>query len=245
MTVINPFDFFVEPYAESFPFAYPPELTTSLRPIWRCEEHRRRCSTPISPSIPREPRQHRQFPGRPQRRACSDEIRYVIRMEPGVQTPEETLALRAGSCRDSAWLLVQIAAPSRPRRALRLRLSDPAEARHGAARRPARDRPRLHRSARLGRGLSARRRLDRARPHLGPVLRRGPHPARRDAALSLGGADLRRGRPRRGRFRLRDERDAHPRGAAHHPAVLRRVLGTARRARRDGRRRSRGAATCA
>ena len=73
------------------------------------------------------------------------------------------------------------------------------------ARRAAGHRPRLHRPARLGRGLSARRRLDRPRSDLGPADRRKPHSARRDAALSQRRADLGRGELRQCRFRLRHE----------------------------------------
>ncbi len=70
----------------------------------------------------------------------------------------------------------------RSRGPLRLRLPRPARRRPGEPRRPERPHRRLHRPARLDRGVRARRRLDRARPDLGAVRRRGPHPALRDAA---------------------------------------------------------------
>ena len=82
-------------------------------------------------------------------------------------------------------------AASRARGAFRLGLSHSAAPRHRSGRRAARGRERFHRFARLGRGLSAGRGLDRVRRHLGHADRRGAHSRRRHAALPLGGADQR------------------------------------------------------
>jgi uncharacterized protein (DUF2126 family) len=106
MAVFNPFDFFLEPGAEQFPFDYAPELEHDLLPYL--------AKLPLTPrfaalvaSVPREKTRTVDFlVGLNQR--LQREIRYVVRLEPGVQTPEETLALAAGSCRDTGWLLVQL-----------------------------------------------------------------------------------------------------------------------------------------
>jgi uncharacterized protein (DUF2126 family)/transglutaminase-like putative cysteine protease len=119
MAVFNPFDFFLEPQAETFPFKYDPALDHELAPFL--------LKLPLGPSL----------------RSCVEEVRtqiigetaagkpnpkpirtidfivalnqklwksigYLIRLEPGVQTPEETLTKLSGSCRDSAWLLCQL-----------------------------------------------------------------------------------------------------------------------------------------
>ncbi|MEP7351857.1 MAG: transglutaminase family protein [Acidobacteriota bacterium] len=106
MTVINPFDFFLEPHAEHLPFTYDEDERRELAPFL---------------FVP---------PAGPKLQAFLDDIRpagihiitflvdlnqrlqkhvsYVIRMEPGVQTSEETLDGARGSCRDSAWLMVEV-----------------------------------------------------------------------------------------------------------------------------------------
>jgi len=104
--VINPFDFFVEPYAEKWPFKFPAEMNEDLAAFVEPEPATPRLKEFVS-SISREPRNTVDFLVELNQR-LQRTIRYLIRMEPGVQTPEETLASGAGSCRDTAWLLVQI-----------------------------------------------------------------------------------------------------------------------------------------
>src|SRR5215510_6593551 len=106
MTVINPFDFFLEPYGEKYPFRYESLEERDLKPFLE--------PSPMGPllekflsSIDRREVRVIDFLVHLNQR-LQREIRYTIRMEPGTQTPEETLGLASGSCRDSGWLLVQI-----------------------------------------------------------------------------------------------------------------------------------------
>ena len=106
MEVINPFDFFVEPYADKWPFKYAPELHEDLAAFVEPEPVGPRLQELVR-SISREPRNTVDFLVELNQR-LQGMIRYLIRLEPGVQTPEETLESGAGSCRDTAWLLVQL-----------------------------------------------------------------------------------------------------------------------------------------
>jgi uncharacterized protein (DUF2126 family) len=106
MAVYNPFDFFLEESAGKFPFAYDEALAAELAPYLVAEEAGPRVADYLR-TIPREPQATIDFLVELNRRLQSD-IRYLIRMEPGVQTPEETLAKASGSCRDSGWLMVQL-----------------------------------------------------------------------------------------------------------------------------------------
>ena len=105
MTVINPFDFFVEPYAEKFPFAYSDDLKVELEPYLKAEAAEPQFAAYLA-AIPREAPSTVNFLVDLNAR-LRDRVNYIIRMEPGVQTPEQTLTTNAGSCRDSAWLLIQ------------------------------------------------------------------------------------------------------------------------------------------
>jgi len=106
LTVINPFDFFIEEYAEKFPFEYDPALAKDLQPFLERLPSGPRFAKLIK-SVDLTPRRTTGFLVELNQRLWSD-IKYLIRMEPGVQSPEETLTLGSGSCRDSAWLLVQL-----------------------------------------------------------------------------------------------------------------------------------------
>lgn len=105
MSVYNPFDFFVEDGAKEFPLSYDADIAPDLSIYLRME--------PVGPllqaflaSIPRNPMVTIDFLVMLNSRLAA-EINYEIRMEPGVQTAEQTLGRAAGSCRDTSWLLVQ------------------------------------------------------------------------------------------------------------------------------------------
>jgi uncharacterized protein (DUF2126 family)/transglutaminase-like putative cysteine protease len=107
MAVINPFDFFIEDSAVEWPFAYSAEQLSELKPYLE--------PTAGGPLLDRYMSGIDRGAGSTTidyicdlNRLLSNQIRYLIRMEPGVQTPDETLRLGSGSCRDTGWLLVQI-----------------------------------------------------------------------------------------------------------------------------------------
>jgi uncharacterized protein (DUF2126 family)/transglutaminase-like putative cysteine protease len=105
MAVYNPFDFFLEPTAESFPFEYEAELAQELAP-YRIKREPTPLLKAFVESIDLTPRRTIDFLVELNQRVQQD-ISYLIRMEPGVQSPEETLTSGSGSCRDSGWLLVE------------------------------------------------------------------------------------------------------------------------------------------
>jgi len=106
LTVTNPFDFFLEEYAERYPFQYDEVLSKELFPYLQKQSAglrlqeliryvRKENVRTVDYLVELNQEVHRR-------------VKYLIRVEPGIQSPEETLALGSGSCRDSAWLFVQL-----------------------------------------------------------------------------------------------------------------------------------------
>ncbi len=106
MTVINPFDFFVEESAEHIPFEYVPELRRALLPYLKIREDGPRIHEWLA-GIDRARRLTNDFLVDLNQRLSRD-IRYTVRLEAGIQSCEETLGKALGSCRDTGWLLVQV-----------------------------------------------------------------------------------------------------------------------------------------
>ncbi len=109
MAVHNPFDFFLEDSAQIYPFAYEPALKKELAPFMELPE-----PTPKLLALVGELMDKYLTAGKRTidflvevNQRLQHDIKYTIRLEPGVQTPEETLTLALGSCRDTGWLLVQ------------------------------------------------------------------------------------------------------------------------------------------
>ena len=104
--MINPFDFFVEEYAEKYPFNYEEQLQKELMPYFEFKEYGPLLKQWIE-GLDKSKKTINDFLVYINQKLNKD-INYSIRMEAGVQTCEETLGKALGSCRDSAWLLVQI-----------------------------------------------------------------------------------------------------------------------------------------
>jgi len=106
MAIYNPFDFFLEPLAEYFPFSYQTSEIRELQPFLH--------AAPLTPRLARylegvDRRRRRTIDFLVDiNRQLQHDISYVIRLDPGVQEVERTLELASGSCRDTTWLLVQL-----------------------------------------------------------------------------------------------------------------------------------------
>ena len=243
MTVINPFDFFLEPHAELFPFEYQPDVKKELAPYLEKSD-----ASPKLAALVNELRQQN-VPIVNFLVALNAKLQsvvgYTIRLEPGIQTPEETLTLRTGSCRDSAWLFVQMlrqyGLAARFVSGYLIQLKADVQAIDGPSGASA-DFCDLHAWTEVylpGAGWIG---FD---PDIGPDDRRGPHPAGVLGRTVVGGGDLGRvcvrqrgdrqarhaptGRPRRRAFdgrgwrqvRIPHGRHAAARRPARHQAVHR------------------------
>lgn len=127
LSVINPFNFFLEESAQRYPLEEDPEQardlviyreTLPMTPVLKTYldevHHELILPSQLLRTVSKEGEDTAE-----NRLATIDllvavnqkvqrDVNYLIRLEPGVQSPEETLSLHSGSCRDSSWLLVQV-----------------------------------------------------------------------------------------------------------------------------------------
>ncbi|CAM3923907.1 DUF2126 domain-containing protein [Arcobacter cloacae] len=106
MITINPFDFFVEDSAKNFPFEYKKDLKKELKPYLKIEEKNKILKDFIN-SIDKKPKPIIDFLVEINQK-INQHLNYTVRLEPGVQTCKTTLDKKLGSCRDFAWLFVQV-----------------------------------------------------------------------------------------------------------------------------------------
>lgn len=106
LKVFNPFDFFLESYAEKYPFEYDALLKEELAAYLKPSEHSRLLLEWVS-KISKDQKNTVDFLVYVNQ-LVSQAIAYTIRLEPGVQSCDETLQKKLGSCRDSGWLLVNV-----------------------------------------------------------------------------------------------------------------------------------------
>ncbi|HVM32686.1 MAG TPA: transglutaminase family protein [bacterium] len=102
---VNPFDFFIENDYLHFPFKYEKSLAADLRPYLTATEKGPHLMKFVA-GIGRKKRHIIDLLSTVNQ-TINRQSRYLVRLEPGVQSPEETLQLLSGSCRDLAWLACQ------------------------------------------------------------------------------------------------------------------------------------------
>lgn len=107
MITINPFDFFLEDSAQKFPFKYKEELKKELTPYLELEEDSKELRKFVKSINISKEKSTIDFLVEVNQKINSY-LNYTVRLEPGVQTPKETLNKKLGSCRDFAWLFVQV-----------------------------------------------------------------------------------------------------------------------------------------
>ncbi|MEZ4370169.1 MAG: transglutaminase family protein [Polyangiaceae bacterium] len=167
---VNPFDFFVDDRCETLPFEYPDGLDKELAPFLASPRGKL-----LDAFVKEQPAKGNFIDWLVAlNMRVANRVQYLIRMDPGLQTSEETLTKNSGSCRDSAQLLHRRAArnglAARFVSGYLIQLADEGTfwISQGVSRR--------RRSACVGRGVCPRRGMDWPRRHQWPDVRRGAHP---------------------------------------------------------------------